>query len=286
MTGQTQRSLSRPTWHFRLHIKKEPHMSEIILYESRNNIGYATLNRPQSMNSFTKGSVDRLVEILNLCKDDENCRALIITGAGEKAFCGGADVNTFIEEVAKPLGGREWSRYGQLAFNELERLGKPTVAAINGLAIGGGFEIALACTFRIASQKARFGFGEIALGFLPGWGGTARMTKLIGKAKAAEMMLTGDLISADEAFSLGALSKVVSPEELIPSAEALLARIIRHSPIAVKVVLEALHYAQYLPLEEALILESNLGGLACDSEDAKEGLKAFLEKRKPVFKGR
>lgn len=257
-----------------------------IVYELRNSIGYITLNRPDALNSFTKPSLDQLVSILGQCKDDDNCRALIITGAGEKAFSAGADINTFIEEVAKPLGGREWSRYGQAAFNVLERLGKPTIAAINGLTIGGGFELSLACTFRIASQKARFGFGEIALGFLPGWGGNARLTKLIGKAKAAELVLTGDLISAEEALTMGIVNKTVAPEELIPTSEALLTRIVRHSPIAVKIALEAIHYAQYEPLEEALIIESNLGGLACGSEDAKEGLKAFLEKRKPNFKGR
>jgi enoyl-CoA hydratase len=257
-----------------------------ILYELRNNIGYITLNRPDVLNSFTKPSLDQLVKILSQCRDERNCRALIITGAGDKAFSAGADINTFIEEVAKPLGGREWSRYGQVAFNVLENLGKPTVAANNGLTIGGGFELSLACTFRVASQKARFGFGEIALGFLPGWGGSARITKLIGRAKAAELILTGDLINAEEALNMGIVNKVVAPEELIPTCEALLGRIIRHSPIAVKIALEAIHYSQYEPLEEALILESNLGGLACDSEDAKEGLKAFLEKRKPNFKGR
>jgi enoyl-CoA hydratase len=257
-----------------------------ILYELKNNIGYITLNRPQFLNSFNKKSIDQLVDILTLWKDADNCRAIIITGAGDKAFSTGADVNTFIEEVAKPLGGREWSRYGQVAFNIFDRLGKPSIAAINGLTIGGGFELALACTFRIASQKAKFGFSEISLGFLPGWGGTSRITKLIGKSKAAEIVLTGEFIDAEEAFRIGIVNKVVAPEELIPASEALAHKIIRNSPIAVKVALEAIHYAQYQPLEEALILESNLGGLACDSEDAKEGLKAFLEKRKPNFKGR
>jgi enoyl-CoA hydratase len=267
--------------------KKEKFMAEQnIMYELRNNIGYITLNRLEAHNSFTKPSLDQLVAVLARCKEDEACRAVIITGAGEKAFSAGADLNTFIEEVAKPLGGREWSRYGQAAFNILDRLGKPSLAAVNGLAIGGGFELSLACTFRVASQKARFGFSEIALGFLPGWGGTARITKLIGKSRAAEIVLTGDLISADEALAMGIVNKVVPPGELIPTSEALLGRIIRHSRIAVTVALEALHYSQYLPLEEALIEESNLGGLACDSEDAKEGLKAFIEKRKPEFKGR
>lgn len=258
----------------------------VIQYELREDIGYITLNRPEALNSFTKPALDQMVDILTRCKEDDCCRGVIITGAGEKAFSAGADLNTFLEEVARPMGGREWSRYGQAAFHTLDFLGKPSVAAVNGLAIGGGLELCLACTFRIASEKARFGFSEIALGFLPGWGGTSRVTKLIGKSKAAEIVLTGDLIHAEEAFSIGLVNKVVPPDELIRASEALLARITKHSRIAVTVALEALHYAQTQPLEEAMILESNLGGLACDSEDAKEGLRAFLEKRKPDFKGR
>jgi enoyl-CoA hydratase len=165
-----------------------------ITYELRESIGYITLNRSGALNSFDKSTLDQFESVLKSCKEDEACRAIIITGAGEKAFSAGADVNTFIEEVAKPLGGREWSRYGQMVFNILDRIGKPSVAAINGLAIGGGLELALACTFRIASDKAKFGFSEISLGFLPGWGGTSRITRLIGRSRTAELVLTGDLI--------------------------------------------------------------------------------------------
>jgi enoyl-CoA hydratase len=265
--------------------EEESTMSEVVC-QIKEHIGYITLNRPQSANSFTKSAIDELVAIFHQCYDDDNCRGVVITGSGDKAFCAGADLNTFIEESAKPLGGREWSRYGQVAFNMLDRLGKPSVAAVNGLAMGGGFELAMACTFRIASQKARLGFTEIRLGFLPGWGGCSRTTRLVGKAKAAELILTGDLISAEEACTMGLVNKVVPPEELIPASVSLLARVIRHSPVAVKIALEALHYAQYENLEDAQILESNLGGLACCSEDAKEGLRAFFEKRKPVFTGR
>jgi enoyl-CoA hydratase len=257
-----------------------------IMYELREGIGYITLNRPDALNSFNKPAMDQFESILKSCKNDDACRAIIITGAGEKAFSAGADVNTFVEEVAKPLGGREWSRYGQVVFNILDHMGKPSVAAINGLTIGGGLELALACTFRIASDKARFGFSEISLGFLPGWGGTSRITRLIGRSRTAELILTGDHIDAQTALNMGIVNKLVPSGELISASNSLLHRITRHSPIAVKIALEAIHYAQYLPLEESLILESNLGGLACDSEDAKEGLKAFLEKRKPVFKGR
>ncbi len=257
-----------------------------IAYELREGIGYITLNRPDALNSFNKSALDQFENILKNIRRDDTCRAIIITGAGDKAFCAGADVNTFVEEVAKPLGGKEWSRYGQVVFNILDGMGKPSVAAINGLAIGGGFELALACTFRIASDKASFGFGEISLGFLPGWGGTPRMTRLIGKPRTAELILTGDYIDAQAALGMGIVSKLVPSDELITACESLLHRIIRHSPIAVKIALEAIHYAQYLPLEESLILESDLGGLACGSEDAKEGLKSFLEKRKPIFKGK
>lgn len=256
-----------------------------VLWETRNNIGYITLNRPHSANSMTKQCVDEFVGALNACRDDDNCRAVIITGAGEKAFSAGADINTFLEELEKPLGGREWSRYGQAAFNLLDRLGKPSVAAINGLAMGGGLELALACTFRIASQNARLGFSEINLGLLPGWGGHSRLTRLVGKGKAAEMLLTGDPIGVEEALRIGLLDKATTSDKLILECEALLARIIRHSPVAVRVVLEALHYAQYQPLEDSQVLESNLGGLACESAEAKEALKAFIEKRKAGPKG-
>lgn len=257
-----------------------------IVWELKGNIGYITINRVDALNSLNKTMLNELETILKTLKENDACRGIIITGAGDKAFSAGADVNTFLEEIAKPFGGKEWSRYGQRVFNILEHIGKPSVAAINGLAVGGGLELALACTFRIATEKAVFGFPEISLGFLPGWGGTARLTRLIGKAKASELILTGDRIDAKTALKIGLLDKLVSSDELISSSEELLRKIIRHSPIAIKVALEAIHYAQYLSLEESLVLESNLGGLACYSEDAKEGLRAFLEKRKPVFKGR
>jgi len=258
---------------------------ENIKYDLKDGIGYITLNRPEALNSFTKPMIDQFEDVLKKCWDDDTCRAVIITGEGEKAFSAGADVQTFIEEVAKPLGGREWSRYGQVVFNILDRIGKPSVAALNGLTVGGGLELALACTFRVASNKATFGFGEISLGFLPGWGGTSRITRLLGKSKAAELILTGKRIDAQRALDIGLVNRVVPANELISSSESLLQKIIKHSPIAIRIALEAIHYALYLPLEEALVVESNLGGLACYSEDAKEGLRAFLEKRKPTFKG-
>jgi enoyl-CoA hydratase len=258
-----------------------------IRYELKENgIGYLTINRPEASNSFKKETVDLLSKILVDCKEDPVCRALIFTGAGDKVFCAGADLETFLEEKVKPLGGREWSRYGQVAFHLLDHLGKPSIAAINGLCMGGGLELALSCTFRIASEKARFAFPEVGLGFLPGWGGTQRATRLLGKATAMELILTGDVIDPERARAIGLISRVVPPGELMAACEALAGRIIRHSAVAVKVCMDAVHGAEDVPLEEGLILEANLGGLACASEDAEEGLKAWQEKRKPIFRGR
>ena len=250
-----------------------------ISYTLKEGIGYITIDRVETLNSFDKDMLNKLGMILETSKEDEACRGIIITGAGNKAFSAGADINTFIKEIEKPWGGKEWSRYGQLIFSLLDHLGKPSVAAINGLAMGGGLELALACTFRIAAETAVFAFPEIKLGFLPGWGGTFRITRLIGKSKAAKLILTGEVIDAKEAFKIGLVDEVVPAEELISASEKLLRKIIKYSPFAVKVCLETIHFAQFLPQEEAFILESALGGLACYTEEAKEALKSFLEKK-------
>ncbi len=257
-----------------------------VLYEVKNQVGYVTLNRPDHHNSINKEILDQFFTILSACKHDDNCRVLIITGAGEKAFCAGADINMFTEVMHTALGGRDWSRYGQAIFSMLDNLGKPSIAAVNGMALGGGLELALACTFRIASQKARFGFSEISLGFIPGWGGIVRMTRLLGKAKTTELVLTGRHIDAGEALDLGAVNSVVPPEELLSSSEVLARKIMNNSPVAVRLALEALYYAGDLSFDEALVAESNIAGLACNSEDAKEGIRAFIEKRNPQFKGK
>ncbi len=257
-----------------------------LLYEVKNQVGYITLNRPEHRNSINKDIMDQLFTTLSACKHDDNCRALIVTGEGEKSFCAGADINVFTEVTRTTLGGRDWSRYGQTIFSMFDKLGKPSIAAVNGMALGGGFELALACTFRIASEKARFGFSEISLGFIPGWGGIVRMTRLLGKTKTAELVLTGSHIDADEALKLGAVSGVVPPEELLPAAEALARKIMNNSPVAVKLAMEALYYVDELSFDEALMAESNIAGLACISEDAREGIRAFIEKRHPQFKGK
>jgi enoyl-CoA hydratase len=257
-----------------------------ILYEVKNNIGYVTINRPKLLNALNKECLTELVEILSLWKEDSDCRAVIITGAGEKSFSPGADINVFVEESKKAIGGREWSRYGQIAFQYLENLGKPSVAAINGMAMGGGLELALACTFRVASDNAKFGLPEISVGIMPGWGGTQRITQIVGKSKAMELVLTGEAISAEEALKIGLVSTVVAAKDLIAESERFLKRIIKNAPVAIKLAMEAINSGVDMPLPDGLALESNLAGLLCITEDGKEGIKAFTEKRNPIFKGK
>jgi enoyl-CoA hydratase/carnithine racemase len=257
-----------------------------ILHELNNNIGYVTINRPQFLNALNKECLTELLKVLSVWKEDDTCRGVIITGAGEKAFSPGADINVFVQESQKALGGREWSRYGQVALQYLENLGKPSIAAINGMAMGGGLELALACTFRIAAESAKFGLPEISVGIIPGWGGTQRITRIVGKTKAMELVLTGEPISAEDALRIGLVSLVVPAEDLIPASERFLGRIIKNAPISIKFAMEAINSGADLTLSEGLALESNLAGLLCTTEDGKEGIQAFIEKRKPVFKGK
>jgi len=257
-----------------------------ILHELKNNIGYATINRPQFLNALNKECLAELLTILSAWKEDDACRGVIITGAGEKTFSPGADINVFIAERQKAIGGREWSRYGQVVLQYLENLGKPSIGAINGMAMGGGLELALACTFRIACETAKFGLPEISVGIMPGWGGTQRMTRIVGKTKAMELVLTGEPISAEEALRIGLVSQVVPPADLIPASERFLKRITKNAPVAIKLAMEVINSAADLSFSDGLALESNLAGLLCTTEDGQEGIQAFVEKRKPVFKGK
>lgn len=257
-----------------------------ILYENKGHITYIILDRPANHNSMDKEMLQQFSAILSKCKQDENCRAIIVTGSGERVFSAGADVSVFAEVMPAVLGVRDWSRYGQSVFKLLDDLGKPSIAAVNGTALGGGFELALACTFRIVSQKARFGFSEIRLGFMPGWGGIVRMTRLVGRAKASELILTGKVIDAQEALQMGVVNAVVPSEKVLPAAEQLAEMVAMNSPVAVKIAMEALYCAGDVSFDEALKIESDLAGLVCHSEDAKEGLRAFIEKRDAQFNGK
>jgi enoyl-CoA hydratase len=209
---------------------------------------------------------------------------LILTGAGEKAFIAGADINELSQQT--PVNGREFTLYGQEIIHRLETLGKPAIAAINGFALGGGCELALACTLRVASRNAKLGQPEVKLGIIPGYGGSQRLPRLCGKGVAHELILTGEMITADEALRVGLVNRVVEPGELLATAEAIAKKIIANAPVAVKYALEAVERGMEMPQEEGLYLEATLFGLCCATQDMREGTRAFLEKRSPKFEGR
>ena len=257
----------------------------LIDFKIKDSIGYITINNPKSLNALKVEFFKELQDILQQCKEDDACRALIFTGAGEKAFSAGADIHMFLEYRKKTLGGKILSRVGHNVFRLLEELGKPSIAAINGLALGGGCELALACTFRIGSENARLGLTEITVGLIPGWGGTQRLSRLVGKPKALEMILSGEIVDAAQAHAIGLLCKVVPQQNLIMECEALARKIIKNSPLAVRLAMEAVNLGMESTLEAGQAIEANLAGYACSSDDALEGTTAFFEKRKPVFKG-
>ena len=256
-----------------------------LLFEIRDKVGYITMNRPEKLNSLTKETLMDMEVLLSRLREDSECKSVIITGAGDKAFTSGADLDTFLKGREKVMG-IEWSRYGQRLFAMFDELGKPTIAALNGLTLGGGLEIALACTFRFACPEARLGFPEITLGFIPGWGGTQRMPRLIGKARALELILTGEIIDAEKALSFGLVNRVVPRHELMKACEEMAQKIAKNAPLAIRFAMEAVNEGLNMPLKEGLILESTLAPMSCLTEDAEEGITAFLEKRKPDFKGR
>ena len=257
---------------------------ENILYEVRDQIARITVNRPQVLNALNRATVEELDRAFDAARADSGVRALIITGAGEKSFVAGADIN----ELAKqsPVEGKEYSLFGQAAFHKLETMGKPSIAAINGFALGGGCELALCCSIRIASKNARLGQPEVKLGLLPGYGGTQRLARLCGKGVAHELLLSGEMIPADEALRVGLVNHVVELPELIPAAEKIAQKIVANAPLAVKYAMEAVEHGMEMTQEEGLFLEATLFGLCCTTEDMREGTKAFLEKRPAKFQGR
>jgi enoyl-CoA hydratase len=257
---------------------------ENLLYETNDHLARITFNRPKVLNALNRQTVEELGDCLNRVHDDADLRALILTGAGEKAFVAGADINELAQRT--PVDGKDFSLFGQKIFHRLETLGKPSIAAINGFALGGGCELALACSIRIASRNARLGQPEVKLGILPGYGGSQRLARLCGKGVAHELILTGDMISAEEALRIGLVNRVVEPAELLPAAEMIARKIIVNAPLAVKFAMEAVEHGMEMPQEEGLFLEATLFGLCCATEDMREGTRAFLEKRSPQFKGK
>lgn len=257
---------------------------ENIQLEIRGSIALLTLNRPKVLNALNAATLGELQSAINAVREDDSIRAAILTGAGEKAFAAGAD----IQELAKANGvnGRALALRGQAVFQALENCGKPVIACINGFALGGGCELALACTLRIASENAKLGQPEVKLGLLPGYGGTQRLPRLVDKGAALKLILTGEMISAAEALRIGLVDEVVAPDELLNRGEALARTIAGMAPVAVRYSIEAVNKGYNLPLGEALALEAALFGLACGTEDKAEGTAAFLAKRAPEWKGR
>ncbi len=257
---------------------------ENILYQKRDGVAFITLNRPKVLNALNRRTIEELHAALLDARTDESVRVLILTGAGEKSFVAGADIGELSQQT--PVNGKEFSLYGQSVFHLLETMGKPSICAINGFALGGGCELALTCTIRLASKTAKLGQPEVKLGILPGYGGTQRLSRLCGKGVAHELCLTGEMISAEEALRIGLVNHIYEPAELIPAAEALAKKIIANGPVAVKFTMEAIERGVEMAQEEGLFLEATLFGVACATEDMREGTKAFLEKRPAQFKGK
>jgi enoyl-CoA hydratase len=257
---------------------------ENILFEKKDSIAYITFNRPKVLNALNRKTVEELRDALLEARDDSSVRVVILTGAGEKSFVAGADISELAQRT--PVDGKDFSLFGQSVFHLLETLGKPSICAINGFALGGGCELALSCTIRLASKTAKLGQPEVKLGIIPGYGGSQRLARLCGKGVAHELCLTGEMISAEEAQRIGLLNHIYEPADLLPAAEAMAKKIIANAPLAVKYTLEAIERGVEIPQEEGLFLEATLFGLSCATEDMREGTKAFLEKRTADFKGK
>jgi len=255
-----------------------------VLYERKGPIAYVTINRPKVLNALNKQTIAELKEAFEDARDDKTLGGVILTGAGDKAFAAGADISELASKTA--VEAEEDTRFGQAVTGLIENLGKPVAAAINGFALGGGCEMAMACTFRIASESAKFGQPEVKLGVMPGYGGTQRLPRLVGKGRAMQILLSGEIIGAQEAYRIGLVNEVVPGEKVIARTEEILIRIIANAPLAVKFSLEAVNRGAETSLAEGLALEASLFALCVGTEDKKEGTSAFLAKRAPQFSGR
>jgi enoyl-CoA hydratase len=256
---------------------------EFLSVEQDGAVAIVTINRPAVLNALNEALLREMRAAFEALGDDDSVRAIVLTGAGEKAFVAGADIKELA--AVSPVSGREVARRGQRFFTRIEQLGKPVIAAINGFALGGGCELVLACTFRFAADTAKIGLPEITLGLLPGYGGSVRLPRLIGKARAMEMILTGKPVTADEAFRVGLVNRVVPAASLLAEAKAFAADLAARAPIALRYAMQSVERGLEMPFDEALELEATLFGLVSSTADMREGTTAFLEKRKPVFKG-
>jgi len=257
---------------------------ENVRTENKDGILIITIDRPKVLNALNAQTVDELRQAFVSAREDDSVKCVILTGAGEKAFVAGADISELAQMT--PITGKNIAEKGQRTFLSIERFPKPVIGAINGFALGGGCELALACHIRIASEKAQLGLPEVTLGIIPGYGGTQRMARLLGKGKALELILTGDRIGAAEAERIGLVNKVVPPEELMSVAEEMARKIASRGPLAVRAAVEAVMSGSEMPFAEGQFLEATLFGLLASTEDMKEGMAAFLEKRQANFKGK
>jgi enoyl-CoA hydratase len=255
-----------------------------LLVEREGAVQIVTVNRPKVLNALNTQTIDELERVIREAGQDEGVRAIVITGAGDKSFVAGADINELA--VLTPAQGQRHGRRGQAVFDQIEQLGKPVIAAVNGFALGGGCELAMACTLRLASEHARFGQPEINLGIIPGYAGSQRLPRLVGKGRALEILLTGEMVPAARAYEIGLVNKVVAAAELMNEARKLASALAGKAPLAVRYLIEAVNHGIELSLSDGQYLEASLFGLVASSDDMKEGTRAFLEKRQPAWTGR
>lgn len=254
------------------------------LLSSDAGIGVLTLHRPHALNALNYDLLKELDEVLTHIAQDETIQVVIITGSGDRAFAAGADITEM--QPLSALAGRNWARFGQAVFNKLENLPQPVIAAVNGFALGGGCELAMACDLRLASEQAKFGQPEVTLGITPGFAGTQRLPRLVGKGRAKELLFTGDIIDAREAYRIGLVNSVTAPAELMPAARALAAKIMSRAQVAVKLCKAAVNKGLDLDQASGVDYEAEVFGLCFATADQKEGMAAFVEKRKPAFTGK
>jgi enoyl-CoA hydratase len=257
---------------------------ENVLYEKKGPIAYITINRPKVLNALNAKTISELRSAFEETRDDFEVRGVIFTGAGDKSFAAGADISEMANDT--PLTAQEKTRTGQALTDLVENLGKPVIAAVNGFALGGGCELSMASTIRIASETAKFGQPEVRIGVMPGYGGTQRLPRLVGRGRALQLILSGEIIDAQEAYRIGLVNEVVPAANLIARAEAVLNQIISNAPVGVKYSIEAVNKGLDTSLAEGLVLEASLFAICAGTEDKKEGTSAFLAKRAPKFQGR
>jgi enoyl-CoA hydratase len=258
---------------------------ENILVEPQDGIAMVTVNRPKVMNALNAQTLSELAHAFDALEKDAAVRAIVITGAGEKAFVAGADINE-LKAMSSAMEAKDLAFFGQQVFARLERSSKPSVAMINGFALGGGCELALACTLRTASKTARLGLPEVSLGIIPGYGGTQRLSRIAGPGVAREWVLTGDMFSAEEAHRVGIVNRVFAPEALREGTMKMVETILSRGPVALRLALETIRRGMNMSQPEGEVIESDMFALAATTEDMREGMGAFLEKRKPSFQGR